>query len=181
MKKVLTSIACLTCLLSMFVGCSKSEDAKTTSSDVTTISLWTYPIGGWGEQAKVDALLDNFHAANPDIKVTVDYLTYADGDDKVNTAIEGGAAPDLIMEGPERLVANWGAKGKMVDISDLYDETDKAEINPAALKACFADSGAAYEYPLVMTAHCMAINKTVFEKTGAIKIHRSENKNLDYR
>ena len=132
------------------------------------ITLWTYPIGGWGTQETVDALMAQFEAETG-IKVTVEYLTYADGDDKVNTAIEGNAAPDLIMEGPERLVANWGAKGKMVNIADLYDDTDKAEINPAALAACFADDATAYEYPLVMTAHCMGINKTVFEAAGAME------------
>ena len=86
---------------------------------VTEISLWTYPIGDWGKQEVVDQLLADFNAAHPEIKVTVEYLTYTDGDDKVNTAIEGNAAPDLIMEGPERLVANWGAKGKMVDLAAL--------------------------------------------------------------
>ena len=132
------------------------------------ITLWTYPIGGWGIQETVDALMAKFEA-DTGIKVTVEYLTYADGDDKVNTAIEGNAAPDLIMEGPERLVANWGAKGKMVNIADLYDDTDKAEVNAAALAACFADENTAYEYPLVMTAHCMGINKTVFEAAGAMQ------------
>ena len=110
----------------------------------------------------------DFEAATG-IKVTVEYLTYADGDDKVNTAIEGNAAPDLIMEGPERLVANWGAKGKLVNIADLFDDTDKQEINAAALAACFADDNTAYEYPLVMTAHCMAINKTVFEAAASVE------------
>ena len=56
------------------------------------ITLWTYPIGGWGNQETVDALMADFEAATG-IKVTVEYLTYADGDDKVNTAIEGNAAP----------------------------------------------------------------------------------------
>ena len=79
------------------------------------------------------------------------------------------------MEGPERLVANWGAKGKMVNIADLFDETDKAEINPAALNACFADANTAYEYPLVMTAHCMAINKTVFEAADAMQYLDAES------
>lgn len=73
------------------------------------------------------------------------------------------------MEGPERLVANWGAKGKLVNIADLFDDTDKQEINAAALAACFADDNTAYEYPLVMTAHCMAINKTVFEAADAMQ------------
>ena len=31
--------------------------------------------------------------------------------------IEANNAPDLIFEGPERLVANWGAKGYLVDLT----------------------------------------------------------------
>ena len=142
--------------------------------ETTEISLWTYPIGGWGNQDTVNALIAAFEAANPGIKVTVEYLDYTNGDDKVNTAIEGGAAPDLIMEGPERLVANWGDKGLMVDLSDLLDETDLAELNPDAIKACYAPTGEVYEYPLVMTAHCMAINKTVFEAADAMKYLNAE-------
>ena len=144
-----------------------AEDAAADAA-ATEITLWTYPIGNWGDQATLDALLADFEG-DTGIKVKVDFLTYADGDDKVNAALEAGTAPDLIMEGPERLVANWGAKGKMVDISDLIDETDKAELNPAALAACYDASGACYEYPLVMTAHCMAINKTVFEAADALQ------------
>ncbi len=150
-----------------------NPDASQPAGDNTVepakeITLWTYPIGGWGNQDTVDALMASFKEETG-ITVNVEYLAYADGDDKVNTAIEGGVAPDLIMEGPERLVANWGAKGKMVNIADLFDETDKAELNAAALAACFADENTAYEYPLVMTAHCMAINKTVFEAAGAMQ------------
>ena len=164
MKKILALALAVMLVLSM-VACT----VETQNEDVVEITLWTYPIGGWGTQATVDALIADFEAANPGIKVTVEYLTYTDGDDKVNTAIEGGQAPDLIMEGPERLVANWGAKGLMVDLSDLLDATDKAEINAAALNACYGTDGKVYEYPLVMTAHCMAINKTVFEAAGAME------------
>ncbi len=185
MKKIIALLLALAMVLSL-AACSveKTEEPAPTQAPVaeapaateapaapaaaTELTLWTYPIGGWGNQETVDALMAKFEA-DTGIKVTVEYLTYADGDDKVNTAIEGNAAPDLIMEGPERLVANWGAKGKMVNIADLYDDTDKAEINAAALAACFADDATAYEYPLVMTAHCMAINKTVFEAAGAMQ------------
>ncbi|MBR5127166.1 MAG: extracellular solute-binding protein [Roseburia sp.] len=181
MKKIIALLLSLAMMFSL-VACSvEKDDGQQSGGDVvsteqsggetataTAITLWTYPIGGWGDQATVDALIAGFEQATG-VKVTVEYLTYADGDDKVNTAIEGNAAPDLIMEGPERLVANWGAKGKMVNIADLFDATDKAEINPAALAACFADANTAYEYPLVMTAHCMAINKTVFEAAGAMQ------------
>ncbi len=85
--------------------------AEPAEAETTEITLWTYPIGGWGNEETVNALMAGFEKANPGIKVTVEYLDYTNGDDQVNTALEGKAAPDLIMEGPERLVANWGAKG----------------------------------------------------------------------
>ena len=162
MKKILAMVLALALVLSLG-ACSIS------GGDDVELTLWTYPIGGWGNQATVDALIADFEAANPGIKVKVEYLDYTNGDDKVNTAIEGNAAPDIIMEGPERLVANWGAKGLMVDLSDIIDATDKSEINAAALNACYGTDGKIYEYPLVMTAHCMAINKNVFEAAGAME------------
>ncbi|MCD7754755.1 MAG: extracellular solute-binding protein [Firmicutes bacterium] len=184
MKRLTTLLIAMAMVLSL-AACTPSSPEETESSNTPTpstaateatddmvtaateITLWTYPIGNWGTQDTVDALMADFEAATG-IKVTVEYLNYTDGDDKVNTAIEAGAAPDLIMEGPERLVANWGDKGLMVDLSDLLDDTDIAEINAAALTACYSTDGACYEYPVVMTAHCMAINKTVFEAAGAM-------------
>ena len=38
------------------------------------LTLWTYPIGGWGTQETVDALMAQFEAETG-IKVTVEYLT----------------------------------------------------------------------------------------------------------
>ena len=182
MKKLLALLLAL-CMVFALAACGEpapaekpaegetAETAETTETTETTeapveITLWTYPIGNWGDEATVKALIDGF-TAETGIVVKVEYLTYADGDDKVNTALTAKQAPDLIMEGPERLVTNWGVKGYMVDISDMFDDTDKAEINAAALAACYAPNGAAYEYPVVMTAHCMAINYTAFVEAGA--------------
>ena len=159
MKKKLALLLALVMIVALAVPVTASAEPA------DSITLWTYPIGNWGDEATVKALTDAF-TAETGIAVTVEYLTYADGDDKVNTAITAKQAPDLIMEGPERLVSNWGANGYMVDISDLFDDTDKTEINAAALNACFAPDGAAYEYPLVMTAHCMALNVQALEEAG---------------
>ena len=160
MKKILAIALTLCMVFALFGGTAAHADAA------TEITLWTYPVGGLGDEATVKALTDAF-TAETGIAVKVEYLTYADGDDKVNTALTAKQAPDLIMEGPERLVSNWGANGYMVDISDMFDDTDKAELNAAALGACFAPDGAAYEYPLCMTAHCMAINLNAFKEAGA--------------
>ena len=151
-----------------------SASQSTPSGATTEISLWTYPIGGWGDEKQVNELTAAFEAETG-IKVNVEYLAYADGDDKVNSAITAGKAPDLVMEGPERLVANWGAKGYMVDLSDMLDDTDKQEIQASVLNACTNAEGAVYEYPLVMTAHCMAINLNAFKEAGADQYLDLEN------
>ena len=197
-KKVLATLLVGTMAASLLAGCGTTVET-TGSSDTTTapektqttetaeageaggsdvsadITLWTYPIGEWGNAETVDSLIQDFNKEYPGINVTVEYLDYTNGDDQVNTAIEGGQAPDLIMEGPERLVANWGAKGLMVDLSDILDDTDKSEIYESVLSACVNKEGATYEYPLCMTAHCMAINKTVFEEADAMQYVDAEN------
>ena len=185
MKKIL-ALALALCLVMGLVACggndtnetTKATEPNTTTAPVenqdnkpaptegTEISLWTYPVGKWGDQATVEKLMADFKAATG-ITVKVQFLSYKDGDDKINTAITAGQAPDLVLEGPERLVANWGAKGKMVDMSDMLDDQDKAEILPATLAACTSADGALYEYPLVMTAHCMGVNLTAFQAAGA--------------
>lgn len=91
---------------------AETTESTAEGSDLSaSLTLWTYPVGSWGDSATVDSLISDFNAKYPGISVTVEYLDYTNGDDQVNTAIEGGQAPDLVLEGPERLVANWGAKG----------------------------------------------------------------------
>ena len=190
MKKQVSALLAAGMAASLLVGCgsaASSSAAPASTAESTTseaapaestdgaagqaadITLWTYPIGKWGDSDSVNELLADFNAQYPDIHVTVEYLDYTNGDDQVNTAIEGGSAPDLVMEGPERLVANWGAKGLMVDLSDLWTDEQKADISASVEAACKSSDGAYYEYPLCMTAHCMAINKTVFEAADAMQ------------
>ena len=148
---------------------STASSAASAAATGASIKLWTYPIGGWGNDDTVQNLISSFNAKYPDIKVTVEYLDYTNGDDQVNTAIEGGSAPDLVMEGPERLVANWGAKGVMAPLNDLWTDDAKKDIYESVESACRNDKGDYYEYPLCMTAHCMAVNMTKVKEVGADK------------
>lgn len=162
MKKLVALFLCLMLALPVFA----------VADDTVEITLWTYPIGSWGNAETVDGIIASFNAVHPEIKVTVQYLDYTSGDDQVTTAIEAKTTPDIIMEGPERLVANWGAAGKMLDISDLWDDAVKADIiaaSPAVEAACKNGDGVYYEYPLCMTTHCMVINYNDFEAAGALQ------------
>jgi multiple sugar transport system substrate-binding protein len=153
----------------MAVSMGASGMTAFAEGDSTDITLWTYPIGSWGDSATVDGLIANFNEAYPEIHVTVEYLDYTNGDDQINTAIEGGQAPDLVLEGPERLVANWGAKGLMVDLADLWTDEAKEAIYDSVENACQDNNGVFYEYPLCMTAHTMAVNRDLFEAADALQ------------
>ena len=144
----------------------------TPAAENVEISLWTYPIGNWVDEATVASLIADFNAVYPNITVKVEYLDYTNGDDKVNTAIEGNQAPDIIMEGPERLIANWGAKGLLVDLSDLVP----AGTYESVAATCTSANGEMYELPVCMITHCMAINRDVFEAAGALQYLNEETR-----
>lgn len=194
MKKRKIMAMALSCLMVLSAaGCGNRDGGSTSSADSGTgntgssaaapsqssaqaqeaegaeITLWTYPIGNWGDADTVNGLIASFNEVHPEIKVTVEYLDYSNGDDQINTAIEGNQAPDIVLEGPERLVANWGAKGLMVDLADLWTDEAKAAIYESVESACKSNDGVYYEYPLCMTAHTMAINRDIFEAAGAMQ------------
>ena len=192
MKKLLALVLAMTMVMALVAcggnndsqGSTPAQDQQQTEPNTPDtpepaagggeLTLWTYPIGDWGKEEKVKAITDAF-TADTGIAVKVEYLAYADGDDKVNSAITAKSAPDLIMEGPERLVTNWGDKGYLVDLSDMFDDTDRGEINAAAMTACTHPNGSVYEYPLVVTAHCMAVNLDAFKEAGADQYLDLEN------
>ena len=123
-------------------ACGGSSSSSTAASTATSaaaggsseggvaISLWTYPIGSWGgTESKLDDIIAAFNAVHPEITVTYETLDYQNGDNLVTSAITAKETPDLIMEGPERLVSNWGAKGKMLPLNDLWTDEAVADIS----------------------------------------------------
>ncbi len=165
MKKLLALLLCLMLMIPAFA-----------LADGVEITLWTYPIGSWTDDATVASLIADFNAAYPDIKVNVQFLDYQSGDDQVTTAIEAKTTPDVIFEGPERLVANWGAAGKMLDLSDLFETEEGKTIYETVSGSCKGADGKYYEYPLCMTTHCMVINKKAFEAADAMKYINEETR-----
>ena len=148
-----------------------SGNTPSGSGETVELTIWTYPIGKFGDYDTMQALIDEYTAANPGVSIKFELLDYTNGDTQVTSAITSGTAPDIIMEGPERLVTNWGANNLMVDLSDLWTEEATADIaatSEAVVNACQLD-GKYYEYPLCMTTHCMAINYEVFEQAGALQ------------
>ena len=184
-RKVLALVLAL-CIVLSLAACTGGEDPDPTkapdpsekpqetqnqpeqpgTNDLTAnLVLATYPVGKMTDQATMNALIADFNAVYPNVKIEVNYLDYTNGDQTVNGMIEGNAAPDLIFEGPERLVANWGAKGLLVDLKDLLP----ANTYDVTVSSCTNAAGAVYELPVCQTAHCMGINKDLFTEADAMQ------------
>lgn len=151
-------------------------DWQAEDEEVVEITLWTYPVGSWGNASTVSSLISSFHKAYPEIHVSVEHLKYDTGDALVEEAIQSGNLPDLIFEGPERLVANWGDRGYMVNLEELWSADRADEIYERVRAACRHGNGEYYEFPVCMTAHCMAINRDLFAKAGALQYIDEENR-----
>ena len=146
---------------------SQPDDSNDpTGSDLTAnLTLATYPVGNMSDEAVIKALIADFNAVYPNVTVNVVYLDYTNGDQTLNGMVEGGNAPDLIFEGPERLVAQWGARGYLVDLKDMIP----AGTYDVTVSSCTNAAGAVYELPVCQTAHCMGINYDLFEEAGALQ------------
>ena len=122
---------------------------------------------GPSEASNWEPIIAAFNEQNPDIKITVTPINYQDGDQKLTSAITAGTGPDIIFEGPERIVGNYAREGLMVDLSDLW-ETGGSDIAEGISSVSQLD-GTYYMYPLSVAAHCMAINYEAFEAAGALQ------------
>lgn len=176
MHKKRSFICAILTAMTILSGCGGGKDTpadpvETTEQAVRTqeITLWTFPVGNWGNLTSVTSLIASFQREHPDIHVNVECLTYDDGDEKIREAVQNGTAPDLVFEGPERLVADWGAHGLLADLSDLWESETAGGIYQNIRKACQHSNGAYYEFPVCMTAHCMAINYDLFQEAGALQ------------
>lgn len=173
--KRLGFLICIILVIFVTSGCIGVERAVTKENVKIKedITMWVYPLGHLVNRDTQEEILKEFYKKYPEIHVDVEFLDYTTGDEMVEAAILEGTAPDIIMEGPERIVANWAKKGYMADISDLWNDQLKAnidsQIGSAVEIACKNEEDIYYEYPLAATAHCMAINYDVFEKAGALK------------
>ena len=175
MKKFLALLLALCMIFSLAACGGSTESAAPESSapsstapegDTVDLVLWTYPVGTLADN--LDGVIAAFNEVHPEINISYELLDYQNGDTKVTSAIQGGTAPDLIFEGPERLVGNWGRNGLMVDLADLWAEDAAGDISTGVAEASQLD-GAYYMYPLSVTAHSMAITYEAFEAAGALQ------------
>lgn len=168
MKRWLLLVTCL-----VLAGCSHEEKVTEESqsmevaSEKTEVTLAMYPVGNLGSVSAFSEIVSGFNQEHDDITVNVEYLSYVDGDDRIEHMIKDGVPLDMVFEGPERIVANWGRRGLILPINDVLTATP-ACINEVIAEAC-KESADYYMLPVCTTTHCMAVNKDMLEQVGALE------------
>ncbi|SDD63296.1 carbohydrate ABC transporter substrate-binding protein, CUT1 family [Sanguibacter gelidistatuariae] len=96
----------------------------TVSGDITLLS----PIfeGSEGQRLLEDELLPQFYAKYPDVKVTVDYTTYNQLNEKLTTAVASGLVPDVMMMGVG-WVESFADRGVLANLSETGLTQEKLE------------------------------------------------------
>ena len=139
------------------------SDAGYTGPPVTiSYSIWGDPQEIKNQQAIVDA----FHAANPNITVKVDVSDWEPYWDKLGTSIAGGAAPDVFaMDGP--LFPDYQSRDVLLDLKPYIDR-DGYDLGQLADQAVtdFTTPDGQFGLPRDLNVVALYYNKKMFDAAG---------------
>jgi multiple sugar transport system substrate-binding protein len=127
-----------------------------------TFTMWGAP----EELAVWQAVVDDFHKANPDITVKVDVSDWDSYWTKLNTLIAGGTPPDVFaMDAP--LFLDWQSRGALLNLQPYIDA------NPGFLDGVYPQTLTAYEtadgyygLPRDFQTIVLFYNKDMFDAAG---------------
>ena len=145
---------------------SQPSGSQPSGGGAVTLTVASFNIGGFTDAAAWEPIIEAFNAQNPDVTIEILPVTYQDGDQQLANLIAGGNAPDIVFEGPERIIGNYANEGLLVDLSDLWEGVTDI---PESISSVSQLDGTYYMYPLSVAAHCMAINYEAFEAAGALQ------------
>jgi multiple sugar transport system substrate-binding protein len=157
MKKLLFALL-VACML--FTACAKAPAAQKATE--ISFMMWGAP-----EELTVwQAVVDDFHKANPNITVKVDVSDWDSYWTKLNTLIAGGTPPDVFaMDAP--LFLDWQSRGALLNLQPYIDK------NPGFLDGFYPQTLTAYKtadgyygLPRDFQSIVLFYNKDMFDAAG---------------
>lgn len=142
-----------------------NETAEDVSSEGEPVELELYTWWSTGEQDAGNAVIAEFEQENPNIKVNVNYIPYADYSSKLNTMISADETPDVFFV-QEYLVNEWGNKGVGMDLAPLYAEENIVPEDLYIPTAMFKTEDHLWGISPNMTTVVMYYNKELFDEAG---------------
>ena len=157
MKKLLFVIVVASMLLAACGGAPAADKATE-----VTFMMWGAP----EELAVWQAVVDDFHTANPSITVKVDVSDWDSYWTKLNTLIAGGTPPDVFaMDAP--LFLDWQSRGALLNLQPYIDKTPGFldGFYPQTLTA-YKTADGYYGLPRDFQSIVLFYNKDMFDTAG---------------
>lgn len=164
MKKALSMVLAGALTLGAITGCSVG--GKKADSEVKTLDVVWFSDGKEGES--FSKLADQYMAENPNIKIQLIEVPYADLESKIKNMINGKEAPALA-----RLTNLGPFQNQLVDLGEYVSDKD-AFVNSFGEGLKFVFDGKVLAAPMDVTANGLIYNKTAFEKAG-VSVPQSED------
>ncbi|WP_304455112.1 ABC transporter substrate-binding protein [Nocardiopsis sp. YSL2] len=120
----------------------------------------------WGaddRHAVTQQVIEEFEAANPDIRIVGDYTDWSSYWDRLATSTAAGDAPDIITQ-EERYLREYGDRGALADLSQL-DSLDLSKIDPLVAESGDMD-GQTYGVATGVNAYTIMADTEAFEAAG---------------
>lgn len=118
--------------------------------------------GASGKQLLEGTLLAAFQKKFPDVKVRVDYTTYAALNEKITTALAGGLLPDVLMMGVG-WIPPFAHKKVLAPLPE--SAATRYQYEPRVLEPS-RFGGKLYALPVVLDTRIVAYRKDIFEEAG---------------
>ena len=127
------------------------------------LEYWTW--NNEGDYVKVDqAAVERFQAANPEVKVEVTYVPYADYMTKLKAALAANQPPDIFQVPWDSGFRDLADSGKLAPMGDILD-TGFPAISQSA-KDFVTLNGEVWALPFDLNTLQVAYNKTIFSELG---------------
>lgn len=147
--------------MTAMLGLAVSALALTTAAYAGEVVWWT---PNWG-QARAEKLAADFQAANPGITIKMEITTSNGLPQRVLTALQSGAAPDII-EVQHPWVNGYAKAGLVLPLTDAIGDT--SDYNKAAINYDTVD-GQLYGWPYRVEGVAVIYNADMFKAAGIDK------------
>lgn len=128
----------------------------------TTIEFWQF----WTDskvRPTILAMVNDFEEQNPDIKVNLTDLTWANGHEKIVIAFVSNTAPDVLELGSD-WVAQFAASGHLADISDLV-AADSENFHGWGMATY---ESKVYGWPWILGTRVIFFNRDLMNRAGYV-------------
>ncbi len=119
--------------------------------------LWTDP----SIKPTIEAMVEEFEQANPDIKVNLTDLTWSNGHEKIAIAFASGSGPDVVELGSD-WIAQFAVNGHLADLSE-HIAADSADYQGWGM-ATYRDR--VYAKPWILGTRVLYVNRDLLKQAG---------------